>query len=224
MDKAHMKAMFVAAGLEVGPFEVITALQWEQDQDGALARIANLGLPVFVKPARAGSSVGITKVKNYASLLEAIALAQSHDPKIIVEAGLEGVREIECGVMSYADGPRASVIAEIIIQGDHEFYDYAAKYVDDSALLSVPAEIEPALVTRIQETAKAAFLALDSEGLARVDMFLQDQRIVLNEINTMPGFTPISMFPRTWAATGLEYPELVDHLIQDALRRGVGLR
>jgi D-alanine-D-alanine ligase len=147
-----------------------------------------------------------------------------HDPKVIVEASIENAREIECGVLGTPTGPQASVCAEIIVRDGHEFYDFEAKYVDDSVELSVPADLDPALHEKLRELAIQAFLAMDGEGLARVDMFVTGQDVVINEVNTMPGFTPISMYPRMWAETGLDYPALVDALVQDALRRGVGLR
>ena len=224
MDKAHLKAMMQSAGLPIGPFEVVSNAQWVNDQAGCLSRIQALGLPVFVKPCRAGSSVGISKVKSHNELTAAIEAARMHDPKVIVEASIENAREIECGVLGTNTGPQASVCAEIIVRDGHEFYDFEAKYVDDSVELSVPADLDPALHEKLRDLAIKAFLAMDGEGLARVDMFVTGEDVVINEINTMPGFTPISMYPRMWAETGLDYPALVDALVQDALRRGVGLR
>jgi D-alanine-D-alanine ligase len=224
MDKAHLKAMMQSAGLPIGPYEVVSNAQWVNDQAGCLDRIKELGLPVFVKPCRAGSSVGISKVKSHNELTAAIEAARMHDPKVIVEASIENAREIECGVLGTPTGPKASVCAEIIVRDGHEFYDFEAKYVDDSVELSVPADLDPALHEKLRDLAIQAFLAMDGEGLARVDMFVTGEDVVINEINTMPGFTPISMYPRMWAETGLDYPALVDALVQDALRRGVGLR
>lgn len=224
MDKAHLKAMMHSAGLPIGPYEVVSNAQWLTDQAASLARIKTLGLPVFIKPCRAGSSVGISKVKSHNDLVAAIEAARIHDPKIIAEASIENAREIECGVLDTSSGPKASVCAEIIVREGHEFYDFEAKYVDDSVELSVPADLDPVIHEKLRELAVQAFLAMDGEGLARVDMFLTGNDVVINEINTMPGFTPISMYPRMWAETGLDYPALVDALVQDALRRGVGLR
>jgi D-alanine-D-alanine ligase len=224
MDKAHLKAMMQSAGLPIGPYEVVSNAQWTTDKEASLARIKSLGLPVFVKPCRAGSSVGISKVKSHDELVAAIEAARVHDPKIIAEASIENGREIECGVLGTEAGPKASVCAEIIVRDGHEFYDFEAKYVDDSVELSVPADLDPAQHEKLRELAIEAFLAMDGEGLARVDMFVTGNDVVINEINTMPGFTPISMYPRMWAETGLDYPALVDALVQDALRRGVGLR
>lgn len=224
MDKAHMKSMLSAAGLPIGKYEVITDFQWNKDKPAALKRVESLGFPVFVKPSRAGSSVGISKVKSADELEAAIVAAQAHDPKVIIEASIENAHEIECGVLGSADGPQASVIAEIVVREGHEFYDYEAKYVDDSVDLVVPANLPTEISDRVRELAAQAFAALDCEGLARVDVFVQGEKIFINEINTMPGFTPISMFPRMWNETGKSYPELVDYLVQDALRRGTGLR
>lgn len=224
MDKAHMKSMLRAAGLPIGAYEVITDYLWTHDKTELLARVQGLGMPVFVKPSRAGSSVGITKVKSADQLEAAILAARQHDPKVIIEASIENAHEIECGVLGSADGPQASVIAEIVVREGHEFYDYEAKYVDDSVDLVVPANLPETISQQVRDLACKAFTALDCEGLARVDVFVQGDNVFINEINTMPGFTPISMFPRMWRETGKSYPELVDYLIQDALRRGTGLR
>lgn len=226
MDKAAMKAMFAAAGLEVGAYVVITPRQWRQDRRACLARVGDLGFPVFVKPARAGSSMGISKVHDAAELEAAIEAARRHDPKVVVEAAIDSAREIECGVLMDADGlPIASRCAEIVVRGDHEFYDFEAKYLDDSAELIVPAELPAEVEANVRTTAVRAFEALDCEGLARVDFFVRaDGTMLVNEVNTMPGFTAISMYPRMWAATGIEYPELVSRLVHDAIRRGTGLR
>lgn len=226
MDKAHMKSMFRAAGLPVGAYEVVTAAEWQTDQGACLARAAALGFPVFVKPARAGSSIGITKVKSADALAAAIEAARRHDPKVVVEAAVSGIREIECGVLVDEQGvARASVPAEIIVRGEHEFYDFEAKYLEDSAELCVPADLSAEVVAAVQALALAAFAAVDCEGFARCDFFLRENgEILVNEVNTLPGFTAISMFPRMWQASGLTYPEIVERLVRDALRRGAGLR
>lgn len=224
MDKGFMKALFQQAGLPLGPYEVITDAQWRVDQDGALARARSLGEVVFVKPARAGSSNGITKVSDPGSLVDAITAARAHDPKVIIESAIDDAREIECGVI--VDGtPKASRCAEIIVRSGHDFYDFEAKYLDDSVDLVVPAKLSPEVEATVQALAIRAFEAVACEGLARVDFFVTAAgEVIVNEINTMPGFTPISMFPRMWAASGLDYPALIDHLVRDALRRGTGLR
>ena len=223
MDKGAAKRMLRDAGLPVGPFEVVTDAQWRRRPAEALDRAESLGYPVFVKPIRAGSSRGIAKVRGRDELEAAIVTARSHDPHVIVEAAIEGAREIECGVLG-GDEPRASRCAEIIVRG-HEFYDFDAKYLDDSAELVVPAPLDASTEDAIRLLALDAFSALGCEGLARVDFFLTSGgAILVNEVNTMPGFTPISMFPRMWSASGLDYPALITALIDDALVRGTGLR
>jgi D-alanine-D-alanine ligase len=219
MDKHHMKQLLKGAGLEVPPYVVVRA------GEPTPANVADLGLPVFVKPARGGSSIGITRVDDLGAIATALAEAHRHDPKALVEQAVVG-REIECGVLVDADGvPRASVPAEIRVTGPQSFYDFEAKYLGDSTEFDIPPAIDGATIARVQSAAVDAFSALDCEGLARVDFFVcDDGRVVINEVNTMPGFTPSSMFPRMWAASGLSYPELVDRLVSDALRRGTGLR
>lgn len=225
MDKGHMKAVLRSAGLSVGPYTLITDAAWRADPASCMAPIAALGYPVFVKPARAGSSVGISKVKHARDLRAAIELAREHDPRVVIEAGFANVREVECGVMSFPDGARASQCAEIVVRPGHDFYDFEAKYLQDAVDLIVPADLPEHVRRSVQSQAVAAFEALTCEGLARVDFFITAAgEAVVNEVNTMPGFTSISMFPRMWAASGISYPELVDHLIADALRRGTGLR
>ncbi|MCP9209488.1 D-alanine--D-alanine ligase family protein [Streptomyces cucumeris] len=227
MDKEYMKRVFVSFGLPVGPYEVIRPREWEKDPAAARRRIVDFagehGWPLFVKPSRAGSSIGITKVDDAAGLDAAIEEARAHDPKVIVEALLRG-REIECGVLEFEDGPRASVPAEIPPVSAHDFYDFEAKYID-SADGVVPAPLTEEETRRVQELAVRAFDAVSCEGLVRADFFLlENGEFVINEVNTMPGFTPISMYPRMWQESGVGYPELVDRLIQAALRRSTGLR
>ncbi|MGC5615842.1 D-alanine--D-alanine ligase family protein [Georgenia sp. Z1491] len=227
MDKDAMKAMLAASGLPVGPYVSVPARRWETEQEAVRAEIADLGLPLFVKPARAGSSIGISKVENLADLDAAMAEARRHDPKVVVEAGVPG-REIECGVLGGhgTDAPRPSLLGEIVLsEAPAGFYDYDAKYVDTDGLeMSVPADLPGTVADRVRELAVRAFEALGCEGLARVDFFVDGETIVVNEINTMPGFTPFSMFPVVWEATGLPYAELLDELIALALERPVGLR
>ncbi|MCJ8505835.1 D-alanine--D-alanine ligase [Kocuria flava] len=227
MDKHFMKLAFEAAGLEVGPYEVVTDRQWRADPDAVRERVAGLGLPVFVKPARAGSSFGITKVERPEDLDAAIATAREHDRKLVVEAAITG-REIECAVLQGrgTDPVRTSMPGEIEIVDEHAFYDFEAKYVSQaSARLSCPADLPAEAAEAVRAGAVRAFEALDGEGLCRADFFYTDDgRVVINEINTMPGFTPISMYPRMWAASGLSYPALIDELLSLALERPVGLR
>ncbi|MGW7241151.1 D-alanine--D-alanine ligase family protein [Streptomyces sp. NPDC054804] len=226
-DKEYMKRVFTSFGLKVGPYLVIRPREWKQDESAARKRIVDFagehGWPLFVKPARAGSSIGITKVDDLSGLDEAIATAQAHDPKILVEAALRG-REIEVGVLEFEDGPRASVPAEIPPADTHAYYDFEAKYIDSTPGI-VPAPLTPEETAEIQALAVDAFEAASCEGLVRADFFLtEDGEFVINEINTMPGFTPISMYPQMWQATGVSYPDLIDRLIQAALRRSTGLR
>jgi D-alanine-D-alanine ligase len=226
MDKGTMKALFAHAGLEQAAYAVITDRRWRTDREGALAEVAALGLPVFVKPARARASPGNTTVSAPARRVEAVEAARRHDPRVVVEASVEAAREIECGVLVDEQGdPQASVCAEIVVHGDHEFYDFEAKYLDDAAELIVPADLPTEVSERVRDLAVRAFDALGCEGLARCDFFVTaDGRVLVNEVNTMPGFTAISMFPRVWAESGVDYPALVDRLVADALRRGTGLR
>ncbi len=215
MDKEFTKKLLKAQGLPVGPYEVVRPGTRPSSVD-----LEHLGLPVFVKPARAGSSVGISRVTRWDDLAAAIEFAARHDSKVLIEAALVG-REIECGVLEDVDGqPMASVPAEIRLVRGHDWYDFEAKYLDDACEFDVPADLDEETTARVRDTACQAFKALDCAGLARVDFFVgADGAVVVNEINTMPGFTPISMFPRMWAATGIGYPELVDRLIAAALRR-----
>jgi D-alanine-D-alanine ligase len=191
-----------------------------------LEDVRGLGLPVFVKPCRAGSSVGVSKVADVAGLAPAIADALQHDPRIIVEAAVEQAREIECGVLvDEHGGRRVSSFGEIVVREGHDFYDFEAKYLDDSVDLIVPAALPPEVAERLRRLAVRGFDALGCEGLSRVDFFLPRRgEPIINEINTMPGFTAISMFPRMWGHAGVPYTELISGLLQDALRRGAGLR
>ncbi|MFC0487988.1 MULTISPECIES: D-alanine--D-alanine ligase family protein [Sinomonas] len=228
MDKHFMKVAFEAAGLAVGPYTTVTDKQWRRDPQEVRDAVDRLGYPVFVKPCRAGSSVGISKVDRPEDLDAAIAEARRHDLRLVIEAAIAG-REIECGVLEGrgCDAPRTSLPGEIVVQGGaHTFYDFAAKYVEnDAASLSCPADLPPEAIEKVRELAATAFDAVSAEGLSRVDFFYTPEgEFVINEINTMPGFTPISMYPAMWAATGLGYRELIDELIQLALDRPTGLR
>jgi D-alanine-D-alanine ligase len=214
MDKEFTKILLRAAGLAVGEFAVLRRGRPFSEVD-----LHRLGLPVFVKPARAGSSVGITRVSDWGRLREAVEFAFEHDSKVLVEAAVSG-REIECGVLEDESGqPMASVPAEIRLRAGRDWYDFDAKYLDDACDFDVPASLAAAVTAAIQDAACTAFTTLDCAGLARVDFFVtDDEQVVVNEINTMPGFTPISMYPRMWAASGVDYPTLVDRLIAAALR------
>jgi D-alanine-D-alanine ligase len=221
MDKEFTKKLATVEGIPVGPYAVLRSGQELSDADKE-----RLGLPVFVKPSRAGSSHGISKVKDWAELDAALAKARAVDPKVLVEAAMVG-REVECGVLEGEAGgaPEASLLAEVrLVKGGHEFYDFEAKYLDDDCEYDIPAPLPERVTARVQELAARTFTALDCAGLARVDFFVTPELdVYLNEINTMPGFTSTSMFPRMWAASGLEYPKLVSRLIRTALRRGPGL-
>ncbi|UTX35532.1 D-alanine--D-alanine ligase [Micrococcus luteus] len=229
MDKHFMKVAFQAAGLEVGPWETITARDWARDPEAALARAGALAYPLFVKPARAGSSFGITRVTEPAGLRAAVEEARRFDPKVVVEAGIVG-REIECAVLDGhgAAAPRASLPGEIVVahdEGETQFYDFESKYQDTGTTqLSCPAELPEEEIERLRALAIRAFEAVDGSGLGRCDFFFTpDGRWVVNEINTMPGFTPISMYPAMWERTGLSYDDLISELLDLALERGVGL-
>lgn len=227
MDKAFMKIALQAAGLPVMPGITITAREWADQEVSVHLRCEELGYPLFVKPARGGSSIGIAKAHGRDELAAAIEGALAHDPKVIIEVSAEGAREIECGVLDSPDGAvEVSVPAEIRITGDHEFYDFEAKYLPEEATqLDVPAILDEETTLRMQGLAADAFRAAGCEGLARVDFFLMpDGSLVVNELNTMPGFTPLSMFPQMWAATGVPYADLVDRLLTLALNRETGLR
>lgn len=230
MDKPFTKTVFSAAGLPQLPYVTIQAWEWEARRERVVARIQALGLPVFVKPARAGSSSGVTPVHDWADLERAVLTARSFDPKVIVEAAAHGKREVECAVIQDERGmPVASEVGEIVVaaDADHEYYDFEAKYLDGTSTNVVPAALDETMRRRIREYALHAFDAIGCEGLARVDFFLTDSAdggLVINEINTMPGFTPFSMFPRLWEASGVPYAELVERLISLALARPTGLR
>ncbi|PYI39923.1 D-alanine--D-alanine ligase A [Arthrobacter psychrolactophilus] len=228
MDKHYMKVVFEAAGLSVGPYISVTDREWTVDPAKVRSRVEALGFPVFVKPARAGSSMGISKVDSLDALDAAVVEARGHDLKLVIEAGIVG-REIEIAVLEGrgSEAPRVSLPGEIaMLDDEHAFYDFEAKYVQGSAVnLSCPADMPEDDVARIQEQAALAFDAVGAEGLSRVDFFYTAAgELIINEINTMPGFTPSSMYPQMWAATGLPYPELIDELLQLALNRKVGLR
>lgn len=219
MDKEFAKKILAAAGLPIGDFAV---LRPGQDRPEA-ADLARLGFPLFVKPARGGSSIGVSRVAGPEGLAEAIAEARRHDPKVVIEAAIRG-RELECGVLEFPDGSvKASTVGEIRVAGVG-VYDFETKYLVDTAELDVPAAVEPETGNLLRELAIRTFRALDCQGLARVDFFLTADGPVVNEINTMPGFTTISMFPRMWSASGVDYPTLVATMVDTALARGTGLR
>ncbi|MBP2323668.1 D-alanine-D-alanine ligase [Kibdelosporangium banguiense] len=219
MDKEFTKKLLIAEGLPVGQYAVLhrdEATLPESERE-------RLGLPVFVKPARAGSSHGITKVTDWTDLEDAIAFARAVDPKVIIEAGVVA-REVECGVLEFPDGRiEASLPAEI--RSSAEWYDFETKYLDESLELDIPAKFDDAVIEKIRALAKRVFRAVDCAGLARVDFFvLEDGEVLVNELNTMPGFTPSSAYPKMWAVTGVDYQTLVTTLIDTAIAKGTGLR
>jgi len=224
MDKEFTKKLLAADGIPVGPHVVLRPLRPTLHPEEREL----LGLPVFVKPARGGSSIGVSRVSSWDQLPAAVAYAREHDPKVIVEAAIHG-RELECGVLEMPDGTvEASTLGEIRVAGvrgrEDAFYDFATKYLDDAAELDVPAKLDDDVADALRHLAIRAFKAIDCQGLARVDFFLTDDGPVINEINTMPGFTTISMYPRMWAASGVDYPTLLATMVDTALARGVGLR
>jgi D-alanine-D-alanine ligase len=218
MDKAMAKVVLAQAGLPQAPYLVVAGRDWRADPEGVAAEVAaRLAYPVFTKPARLGSSIGISKVKTPDGLAAGLADAFAHDSKAVVEQGIVA-RELECGVLGN-DAPEASVVGEVI--PGHEFYDFEAKYLDESLKLEIPAQVPEAVTAQVRELSRRAFLALGCEGFARVDFFYEEAtgRVLVNEVNTIPGFTPKSMFPLLWAASGLAYPDLVARLVDLATER-----
>jgi D-alanine-D-alanine ligase len=222
MDKAVMKTLFAAHGLPMVPHLTVMRREWQSDPGTITSRVANeLRYPVFVKPANLGSSVGISKAKNDESFREAMELALRFDKKIVIESGVANAREIECAVLGN-DEPEASVPGEIIVTHPDGFYSYTAKYIDsDGATTRIPADLPAALIEKVQRLSVDAFRALELSGMARVDFFVDGQTnaLFLNEVNTIPGFTSISMYPKMWEASGLPYPALLDRLLTLALER-----
>ena len=218
MDKATMKAVFQAHGLPIIEYLVVTRSEWRQAPDRIEARVAEtVGFPCFVKPVNLGSSVGISKVSERSELAAALDLAAKYDRKIIIERGVNA-REIEVSVLGN-DEPLASLPGEITFDAD--WYDYSTKYLEGQSRLTIPAPVSPEIIRRLQTLAIAAFRAIDCSGMARVDFFVErgTDRVLVNEINTIPGFTATSAYAKMWAATGLAYTDLVDRLIELALER-----
>ena len=219
MDKDLMKTIFQQKDLPILKWLTIKRKEWQKDKEKILSIIQNnFEYPLFVKPTNLGSSVGITKVHKKEELDKAINLAASYDRKILIEEGLEEVREIECGVLGN-DEPQVSVVGEVRPAG--EFYDYDSKYIDEKTQLIVPTDLPEEVSGKVQQIALLAFKAVDAAGMARIDFFVskKENKIYLSEINTIPGFTSNSMYPRLWEASGIPYPELIDQLIQLALER-----
>jgi len=243
MDKEYMKLVFAAKGLPVGPYVVLGPHDWPSSPESSgesgeldgrrhperkrvFDEIADLGWPLFVKPARGGSSIGTSKAHDLGQLRSAIALARSYDPKVLVEAAVDG-HEIEVSVLEGIDGapPDTSLPGQLMIDGGEEFWDFEAKYLDAASGMEIPAPIPAAASVEIRRLAAAAFDAVSCEGLARVDFFYTaGGQILINEINTIPGLSPASYFQKMWEASGLPFPQLIDRLLQTALRKGTGLR
>jgi D-alanine-D-alanine ligase len=241
MDKEYMKIVFQARGLPVGPHVVLRERDWppsdaaaasptdlEQDlaRKRALDAIAELGWPLFVKPARGGSSIGTSKASDMTGLQASIDNARRYDPKVIVEAAIEGC-EVECGVIEGLDGapPDVSLPGLLQIGGGEEFFDFEAKYLDEASVMTIPAPIPPEHQQEIRRMAALAFEAVSAEGLARVDFFYTpDGQILINEINTIPGLSPASYFQKLWEASGLKFPQIIDRLLETARKKRPGLR
>jgi D-alanine-D-alanine ligase len=219
MDKTFAKPIYADFGLAVADGITVHQRDWIAHRELEIAKIRALGLPVFVKPARSGSSRGTTKVKSDSEIAPAIEEAHRHDPRAMVEVAIKG-REIECAVLEINGKAHASVLGEIRVHEPHEFYDFEAKYLDGSTTFDVPANVTPEIARAISDSAVTAFEALGCEGLARVDFFLtEDNQVIINELNTMPGFTSMSVFPMLWKATGKSYSEIITQLCESALTR-----
>jgi len=219
MDKTFAKPIYADFGLAVADGITVHQRDWIAQRELEIAKIKALGLPVFVKPARSGSSRGTTKVKTDSEIAPAIEEAHRHDPRAMVEVAIKG-REIECAVLEINGKAHASVLGEIRVHEPHEFYDFEAKYLDGSTTFDVPANVTPEIARAISDAAVTAFEALGCEGLARVDFFLtEENQVIINELNTMPGFTSMSVFPMLWKATGKSYSEIITQLCESALAR-----
>ena len=220
MDKDVMKRLLLQACLPILPYETLRRSEWQAAPDAVLARLSRLGFPQFVKPANLGSSVGVSRAKSESELVPALEHAFEFDDKLVIETGLDHPREVECAVLG-GDSPRASIPGEITVDHPDGYYSYAAKYVDGSGVATnIPANLSAAQIDAVQRLALATFRTLECEGLARVDLFLdKHQGLYVNEINTLPGFTAISMFPKLWQASGVSASELMTFLIEDALTR-----
>ncbi len=222
MDKSFAKPIFASHGIATAPGIVVKSAEWQAQPDEITKKVSALGYPVFVKPARGGSSRGTSKVKSEEKLNEAIAEALNFDSKILIEAAIAG-SEIECAVLEIDGEPQASIVGKIIIDSKFEFYDFEAKYLDGATDIELPAPITATASDAIRTAAIAAFKALGCSGLARVDFFLtSSNQVIINELNTMPGFTATSVFPKMWAASGVNYSEVITHLLLSALTRRNG--
>ena len=219
MDKSFAKPIYADFGLKVADGITVHRDNWNKSKDLEIAKIRALGFPIFIKPARSGSSRGTSKVKDESEISAALDDAFNYDPRVLVEAAVVG-REIECAVLEIDSIATASVLGEVRVYPPHEFYDFEAKYLDGSTTFDIPANLAEPIASAISQAAITAFEALGCEGLARVDFFLsEDNQIIINELNTMPGFTPTSVFPALWEKTGKSYSQLITILLDSALSR-----
>lgn len=219
MDKSESKTHFAAAGLAVAPGITVSEIDWMRSPEAITESAKALGLPLFVKASRGGSSRGTVKVKEINSFAAAMKEALSFDSKVLIESAIDGA-EVECAVLEIKCSPQASIPGQVWIDPRYEFYDYQAKYLDSNTRIDIPAPFPPEVIAKVQKNALIAFEAIGAQGLARVDFFVsQSGKIVINEINTMPGFTRTSAYPKMWQATGIGYSEVITHLIESALAR-----
>lgn len=219
MDKSFAKPIYADFGLRVADGITIHKDNWKKSKELEIAKIRALGFPIFIKPARSGSSRGTSKVKDESAISAALEDAFNYDPRVLVEAAVVG-REIECAVLQIDSVATASVLGEVRVHPPHEFYDFDAKYIDGSTTFDIPANLPESIASAISQAAITAFEALGCEGLARVDFFLsEDNQIIINELNTMPGFTPTSVFPALWQKTGKSYSQIITILLESALSR-----
>jgi D-alanine-D-alanine ligase len=219
MDKSFAKPIYADFGLKVADGITVHRDNWNKSKDLEIAKIRALGFPIFIKPARSGSSRGTSKVKDESEISAALDDAFNYDPRVLVEAAVVG-REIECAVLEIDSIATASVLGEVRVHPPHEFYDFEAKYLDGSTTFDIPANLAEPIASAISQAAITAFEALGCEGLARVDFFLsEDNQIIINELNTMPGFTPTSVFPALWEKTGRSYSQIITILLDSALSR-----
>ena len=217
MDKSDAKSLFAKAGIAIAPGITVTQAEWRREPSAVTKSISNLGMPLFVKASRGGSSRGTVKVKEVGAFTSAMEEALSFDSKVLIESGIDGA-EVECAVLEIDGNPQASIPGKVWIDPQYEFYDYQAKYLDGATRIDIPAPFNNEIIEKIRSYALIAFKAIGAKGLARVDFFVtQSGEIIINEINTMPGFTRTSAYPKMWQATGVEYSEVITHLLKSAL-------
>ena len=219
MDKSEAKTLFASAGIAIAPSVTVMEAEWKRSPEAVRESIKHLGMPLFVKASRGGSSRGTVKVKELNSFASAMEEALSFDSKVLIESAIDGA-EVECAVLELDGKAKASIPGKVWIDPAYEFYDYHAKYLDGATRIDIPAPFSAKIIEKIQNLALIAFKAIGAQGLARVDFFVtQDGEIIINEINTMPGFTKTSAYPKMWQATGIGYSEVITHLLQSAVAR-----